>query len=113
MKSKPLTLYTDDVGFKFNFYPDTIDVDVDSLRTNRIKVTLSFECDRNPEVKSETIKLLQYQNNIIKQAIEAIKKEAKKRDNIISWDEVVRLAKRKADFDTLCQLNNDYPEDKS
>jgi len=112
--SKPLTLYTDNVGFKFRFYPETIDVGVDQLKSKRIKVTLTFECDPDPEIKSETIKLLRYQNDLIKQAIEAIRKEAKelqgKDPNIITWDEVIKCAKRKASFDDLYRLNKDYPD---
>lgn len=116
MKSKPLTVYTDNVGFKFKFYPETIDVDVDQLKDKRIKVTLTFECDSDPEIKSETIKLLRYQNDLIKQAVEAIQKEAKefqgKDPNVITWDEVIKYAKRKASFDELCELNKEYPESK-
>lgn len=111
--SKPLTIYTDNVGFKFRFYPETIDVDVDQLKGKRIKVALTFECDSDPEIKSETIKLLRYQNNLIKQAIEAIQKEAKELEgnpNIITWDEVIKCAKRKASFDELYELNKDYPD---
>jgi len=114
MESKPLTLYTDNVGFKFRFYPDTIDVDVDPLKDKRIKITLSFECDSDPEIKSETIKLLRHGNSM-KQAIEGIRKEAEelkgKNPNIITWDEVIKAAKRKASFDDLCRLNEEYPED--
>lgn len=116
-KLKPLTMYTDDIGFHFGFYPDTLDIDVDSkpVKTGKIKVTVSFECDDIPEIKSETIRLLRYQRDLLKQAVEGIKEKYAEElgiinSNIIPWEHVIRVAKRKADFDTLEQLNRDYPD---
>ena len=112
---QPLNLYTNDTSFKFQFYPESFDADVELLKTKpgKIKVTLSFECDDNPDVQSDTIKLLKYQGSLLQQAAKAIREEAAKikgEENVIAWSDAVKVAKRKADFDRLCELNEEYPE---